>query len=1063
MGFLPGWWLGATDGRAEEPYIHQQEWAERLREASFRPLDTHILDADRPYQMNAIMIARPDAPRPPGPGPSPPASIVLLHDDLDGASLRATEGLEELLLKRGFKPRRCRFQPGTRVVDENSGHVVSLLDLSPSGSYLANISQSRLQLLLTLLKDLLQSDLTLLWLTKSCQIDPLDANFAQILGVARSVRKETGLNFVTLELDSTCDQAMDAATSVLERSISYSRYHRPLVGLKPDMEFAYVSRAGGVVVPRFSWTSVSQCLAASPYRTTTSPASTHRFLQIRQPGNLDSLSWVQCADKVLENTVLGPEMVKVKIEAAGLNFKDVLMAMGIESPRAGEGRLGCEAAGIVTATGPSVSEIKRGDRVMLFAPDTGCLASSALVHQHLCVPIPDSLPFTHAAGIPCIYISVLRALVDKANLERDQTILIHSAAGGVGIAAIQVARWLGARIYATVGSKEKGDFLHRDLTIPRENIFHSRDDSFVHDILAATGGRGVDVVLNSLSGHLLHASWRCVAPCGTFIELGKRDIVGRGKLAMEALDENRAFVAIDMAHLAVQDTHQVSRLLRQVVHLYNKRVIGPVEPLRVYSYQSMTQAMRSLYSGTSVGKIVIDVAGDTGGQQPLLLNQDLRHSTAVSMPDAEFIPSDAYVVIGGLHGLSASVARWMVCCGARKIFFLSRSMRNSTDHKLQDEPVIRELRGTGCTVVTMECNVVDEKSVQAAISAIAKTQRIAGVTHLAGVLLDMETKDLTLNAWRTVTDPKVCGTWNLHQALALNAPDLDFFVLASSIIGITGNLGQASYAAANSFLDAFAQYRQGLGLACSVLDIGVVEDVGVMSHQPEKLESMRRTGVRLLSEQDVLEGIQLAIARSRPSTMTLQNAVDGDATCNQTSDPAIFRYTCDAQVAVGFSSTLPLDHPNTSILWKGDARMAFYGDHKEHSWEKQQHNHWQSSSATASASALDDFISRVSRSPSELESRSCVEFLANQIFRRVQSFLMRDEEVHRDAESPMYGLSLASTGMDSLMTIEIRNWWRQTFGASISSLQLTSAPNFAQLGKLAARQLRDRYQAGPTE
>lgn len=1052
MGFLPGWWLGAPDGRVQEPYIDHEAWDERLQQASFRPLETVVLDADRPYQINSTMIARPEVLRP-GPSHSSLGSIVLLHDDLDGASLRTIEALEESLLERGFTSTRCRIGSGD-AVEAKQGHVVSLLDLSPGGSFLSRISQARLERLLLLLDGLQQSGATLLWLTRSCQVHPADPSFAQILGFARSVRKETGLNFVTLELDSTSNQAMEAAAIVLEGSVSKTRSHRPVSCLEPDKEFAYVSRAGGIVVPRFSWTSISQCWAASQHIANTS--SKQRYLQIRNPGQLDSLGWVQSSDAVLDDTGPGPGMVDVRIEAVGLNFKDVLMAMGIETTRADGGRLGCEAAGIVTATGPSVSGVERGHRVMLFAPDTGCLASSVLVHEHHCVPIPDSLPLTHAAGMSCVYISVIRALVDKANLKRDQTILIHSAAGGVGIAAIQVARWLGASIYATVGNDQKVQFLHQEFGIPKENIFHSRDDSFVHGILAATGGRGVDVVLNSLSGQLLHASWQCVAPCGTFIELGKRDIVGRGKLAMEPLDDNRAFVAVDMARLAVHDTHEVSRLLRLVVHLYNKRVIGPVEPLRIYSYHSVTEAMRSLYSGTNIGKIVIDIAGDTGGQQALSNDPDIRHPTGLSLPDAKFTPENAYVLIGGLHGLSASIARWLVCCGARNIFFLSRSMRSSPVSK-RDEATVCELRGAGCTVVMMECDVIDEASVQATISVIAEKHRIAGVIHLAGILLDMETKDLTLAAWRTVTDPKVSGTWNLHDALNTYAPNLDFFVLASSIIGIAGNTGQGNYAAANSFLDAFAQYRQSLGLACSVLDIGVVEDVGIMSSQPEKLESMRRTGARLLSEQDVLDGIQLAIARSRPA-MQPRNEVDGNA--YRLPDSALFRHICEAQVAVGFSSVLPLDHPNTSVLWKGDARMASYDDQKGDAWRKQQLG--QNSPETGSAAALGEFISRVSRDPSELDSPSCAHFLANQIFRRVQNFLMRDDEVDSNIDGAMHDFSLASIGMDSLMTIEIRNWWRQIFGVKVSLLQLTSAPNFEQLGKLAARQLRDRHIAGPT-
>lgn len=1053
MGFLSGWWLGASDGRGEEPYIDRRAWDERLRLASFAPLETYVRDTERPHQINATMIAKPvfsesglaDVSR---------GNIALLHDGLDDTSLPLVERLEQRLIHMRFKPIRQQFRPGPGTAGNMqplaAQNVISVLDLSEGGPFLANLTRDKLEGLLKLLKVLQMSDATLLWLTRACQIDAVDPNFAQILGFARSVRQETGLSFVTLELESLGSEAIDAACKVLDRSFSQSHTYHTGTKLDPDKEFAYASKTNSIVIPRCSWISVPEALAASRGLPTTTSKQAH--LQISRPGQLDNLAWVQRCDTNFDDTDPGPGMVDVRVEAAGLNFKDVLMAMGTETTRADGGCLGCEAAGIVTAVGASVSKVRVGDRVMLFAPGTGCLATSARISQDLCAPIPDQLAFTQAAGMPCVYLTVIRALVDKANLGPGQTVLIHSAAGGVGIAAIQVARWLGAKIYATVGSEPKAQFLQKEFGIPQENIFHSRDDSFAHRIMAATGGRGVDVVLNSLSGQLLHASWQCVAPCGTFVELGKRDIVGRGKLAMEPLGENRAFVAVDMAHLATHNAPEICKLLHRVVDLYEHRATTPVKPLRIYPHHAVTEGFRSLYTGTNIGKIVIDISGDTGGQVSLASSPSVL--TGASTPSPVFTSTDAYVLFGGPHGLSASLGRWMACHGARHFVFLSRSIGSPPRYK-EDEELLRELRGMGCTVKATRCDVTDEAAVERSIASIAKTRRIAGVLHMAGLLLDTELEKLTVPKWRLVTDPKVAGTWNLHRALLLYAPDVDFFVLAGSMIGITGNSGQASYAASNAFLDSFVQYRRTRGLACSVLDIGVVEDVGILSRQPEILQGIKRTGVRTLNEQTFLDGMQLAMTRSKPTRVAAPAGTRNSET-NESISSAVFRFTCGAQVSLGFSSTLPLDDPSNSVLWKRDARMALYNHIGD--LGNDQNSNYQCFSKSSS-SALTDFISRASRQPAELDSPACFEFLAVQIFRRVQSFLMRDDEAESNGDGSLPNSSLASLGMDSLMTIEIRNWWRLTFGTSVSLLQLTSAPNFEQLGKLAARQMSARFVA----
>ncbi|KAJ0297707.1 hypothetical protein COL516b_010562 [Colletotrichum fioriniae] len=683
-----------------------------------------------------------------------------------------------------------------------------------------------------LLKTLQDNNSILLWLTRPCQLGSVDPTFAPVLGIARTARVEMGVQFATMELDSITADSLQAVSQVSRRLISQ---HAALASnMGEDVEFSYTS--GRILIPRCKWTPISRALSSKP------SVSSSKMLQISRPGALQTLHWVsrQLPDEIPS------DHVKIDVRAAGLNFKDVVTAMGLIKPSAMKG-LGCEASGIVTSAGTSVMDVRVGDRVMIFAPEAACFSTEILVPAQLCVRIPSTLAFSEAAGMPCIFITVLRALVEKAGLSAGQTVLIHSAAGGVGIAAIQVARWIGARVYATVGSDEKIDFLIREWNIPKEHIFSSRDISFVEGVKAATGGLGVDVVLNSLSGELLHASWDCVAPHGTFIELGKKDTLAGGKLAMAAFDGNRSFIGVEMANLAVENPAIIHRLLQQCVDLYQQNHIQSVRPAKVFACREAEDAFRHLYQGTHTGKVVLDMTE----------NDDAAFEVSRVPMIPKFREQATYVLVGGMGGLGGTIARWMASHGAKSLLFISRSAGRSND----DQALLSELRYAGCEADAVPCDIADEPATQIVISRLGSSKRIAGVLHLAMVLADGALSDLTLSQWQTATSPKIRGTWNLHRALP---HDIDFFVLFGSTSGVHGYPGQANYAAANTFLDAFAQYRRGLGQPCSVVDLGGVEDVGYVSRTQEVEDVMTKSGSKLVSEADMLRGVQLAIAESRP-------------------------------------------------------------------------------------------------------------------------------------------------------------------------------------------------------
>ncbi|KAJ0168676.1 Lovastatin diketide synthase LovF [Colletotrichum tanaceti] len=1002
MGYLSGWWLGESDRRDDEPYISPDRWEERLALAGFSKPDVFYDAGQQQHRLNATIVARPAHST--STMPSAPREITILCEE---ESHPVVVDLRNHLQNQGLSVTCTTLSAGDI---RPCAPVVSAVDLCRGDGYFHDMTQGKLDDVKRLLRKLQSgSNLGLLWVTRPCQVDPQDPTFAAVLGVARTCRVEMGVPFCTLEVDGNGPGALSAVSRVLHKTLLRHGVSKS-AQRDEDSEFSY--SAGRILVPRCRWLPISRVLQDDGHDTTSPSPS--KMLHVSRPGALQSLCWIP---RLLSDRIPS-DQVQVKVHAAGLNFKDVVTAMGLIDPSSqSPNGLGCEASGVVTATGSRVAGLRVGDRVMVFAPQAACFSTDIRAPAQLCVRIPDHLGFADAATMPCVFVTVLRALLDKAGLRAGQTVLVHSAAGGVGIAALQVARWVGATVYATVGSEEKVDFVSGTWDVPRERIFSSRDSRFVEGVKAATGGRGVDVVLNSLAGELLHASWDCVAPHGTFIELGKRDTLAGGQLAMAAFDGNRSFVGVEMANLAAHDPGIVARLLRQCVQLYEQGHIAPVRPCRMFSCREAEDAFRHIYKGTHVGKVVIDMQKTAVEALDVVVAQQL--------PAPSFCGKSTYLLVGGMGGLGASIARWMACHGARSFIFLSRSAGNSA----VDRDLLTELRGRGCEVEAVPCDVTNETELRAAAtSRLPLWQRIRGVLNLAMVLSDAALPSLTLSQWEAATAPKIRGTWNLHRVLPSDV-DLDFFVLFGSTSGIHGYPGQANYAAANTFLDAFAQYRRRRGLPCSVLDLGGVEDVGYVSRTSEVQDAMNKAGSKLLSESDMLRGLQLAMAQSRSSDASRRSTTAGPG--------------FDGQVLIGLECSVPLDDVNNRVVWKQDPRMVLYPEDSETLVRE---------GKQSGASGLLEFLARLQSKPEEVDTPSAIAYLAQEIALRVCGFLMKEvDETGVDTS-----VSPSALGVDSLMTIEIRNWWKHTLGGEISVLQLTSAQSFDQLGHLAAKQLKEK-------
>ncbi|PVH93269.1 KR-domain-containing protein [Periconia macrospinosa] len=833
--------------------------------------------------------------------------------------------LSKSLVLQGYQVEFCSLADAPKPKQD----IISILDLEGK-PFLEKVPEDEFAFLQNFISGAISSGM--LWLTKSAQMGTSEPQYAQILGLARCVRNELSIDFATLEIDDVEDD------NTFERVVQVvGKFQTRNKDMDVGLDFEYAISKGVVHVPRYHWISVSNELSST--KKTDAP----KTLEIGKRGALKTLGWVERP----QSKLIGDEMY-IKIHAAGVNFKDVLIAMGIVDGNLNDGSgLGCECAGVVTEVGPEAT-FNVGDRVAI--------------------------------------------------------VLIQSACGGIGIAAIHICRMIGAEVFATVGSDEKVAYQMETFNIPQNRIFNSRDSSFLPGIMRETNGYGVDVVLNSLSGDLLHASWKCLAEFGKMLEIGRRDFVGQGNLPMDPFEANRIFYGVDLALYVEKRPLTFRSMLDRAMEWCSQGLIHPIRPVKSFDAHEIEDALRSMQGGQHIGKFVIKFPDDhtklpaSRGTNRIFLRPDV-----------------SYLLVGGLGGLGLSVSTWMVEHGARHFIYLSRS----GDKGKKDAAFAHEMQVAGCTVEITAGSVINKADVQKVI-AQAKYP-IAGILQMSMVLNDASFPIMTHEEWQNAVLPKIDGTWNLHEVFA--SQPLDFFVLFSSFAGLVGHMGQSNYASANTFLDAFAQFRHSQGLPASVLDISVIEDVGWVSQEPARLERMKSTAAYCLKEKDLLDALGLAIYKSTPHNQEAKTGVAG--------------YVNESQIGIGLRTTMPIALDANRCIWKRDIRMSQYQNLEDSSVE----------SSNSSNDGLRQFLASVTANPEILHEDASITSLAEEIGATLYSFLMKPIE-ELDITEP-----LASLGLDSLVAIELRNWSRQKLGVELNVLQIMGASSIKKLGQTAAQGL----------
>ncbi len=517
-------------------------------------------------------------------------------------------------------------------------------------------------------------------------------------------------------------------------------------------------------------------------------------LRITTAGSFDALRYV-----TYQPAPLAPGEVQFEVRATGLNFSDVLKALGLYPGIKDKiVPLGIEASGVVTAVGEGVDRFKVGDEVMGVAPYA--FASHATTREYTLVKKPASLTHEEAATVPITFLTAWYALARLAHIERGERVLIHAAAGGVGLAAIQICQHLGAEVYATAGSPEKHEFL-RSLGV--KHIYSSRSLDFAEQILDDTGREGVDVVLNSLPGEAITKSLGILRAHGRFLEIGKTDIYQNRKIGLLPFQDNLSYHAIDLDRMLRHRPETIRTLFAEVMEHFNAGHFHS-ERFTTFAAEATIDAFRYMSQRKNIGKVVVSFAPvEAESQTP-------RDDTTQQLIRCD----GSYLITGGLGGLGLQLADWLASEGAGGLLLMARSV--PTPEKLE---VLQPIRDSGCRVEVVQGDVLDRASLKQALGGLPKDfPPLRGVIHAAGVLADGMLTEMTPDQFDRAMLPKTVGAWNLHHATL--GHDLDHFVLFSSVAATLGSPGQGNYAAGNATLDALAHARRRHGLPALSINWG---------------------------------------------------------------------------------------------------------------------------------------------------------------------------------------------------------------------------------------------------
>jgi len=817
FGRYAGWWQGGNDSAAVSPLRSSEEWRSELALNGFSDLGTAALVAG-PWPSSVLWgRAQPEMDAP-AVEPAAPYSISLIAVG-DGSAV-----LCERLARAGHRVSAIdavgfAAMPEHEVAEDGDNSEIAIIVIEAGEDPVEQSAQLILHMA-RVAAAAAQRQIPLWLITcgsqQSADGDESGLVGAALWGFARVLMNEIprlSLRLVDLAPTMSWEEraeriASELAAATAETEIVWTNSGRHLLRLRRGLP------------PR--WATAADAVA----------------LTTEQQGGLDSLGWQLAAPRPP-----GPGEVAIDVHAAGLNFRDLMWAMGLLPEEAltdgfAGPTFGLECAGIVRAVGAGVADLSVGDRVAGFAP--AALSTQVTTAAHAVTRIPLETSFAAAATIPVVFVTAVYALGTLANLMPGELVLIHAAAGGVGLAAIQYAKHRGAVVIATAGSEIKRAFLR---LAGADYVVDSRDLGFADAVRAISGGSGVDVVLNSLSGEAMEQSLGVLKPFGRFLELGKRDFYLNRRVHLRPLRQNISYFAIDVDQLPVQRPDLARSLLSEVAAALSEGAIRPLAH-RTFGFGAIGDAFRLMQASGHIGKLVLVPNANAGVR--------LRQA-----PEMTLRGDGTYLVTGGLSGFGFAAARWLVQHGAGSIALLGR--RGAATPGAAERAA--ELSALGAEVRLYGVDVADPVALAAALDEIRRVQPpLRGVVHAASAIGDALAAELDESNIAGILRPKLGGAIALDR-LTRDDP-IELFLLFSSATTLLGAPGQGVYVAANLALEAMTRQRRARGQPALAIAWGPIEDTGYLAERPEARDALaRRLGAKPMSSSQALAGLP-AIAGS---------------------------------------------------------------------------------------------------------------------------------------------------------------------------------------------------------
>ncbi|KAK4210859.1 hypothetical protein QBC37DRAFT_27292 [Rhypophila decipiens] len=997
FGTLPGWWE-FDDGRKDSPLMSVDEWHKLLLESSFGGVEFASPDCDGPLARTSLIVSKAIPDETNGTALAEtvqvPDSVSVIYNSASPVGRSAGAALSADFQENGLTSSGCAWESLPSIEQDAAASKLYVVLDSANSSVLQSPSPE----MFARFQDLLVNCRNIIWITFQEEGGPEMAPLKALAsGMARVIRRENeGVKFLTVDVRDLVRPDTDAVARLAQHVVRISQIllsseaeHR----ITDDEEFA-LSDGDRFLIPRVyadkqfnQWTDLVNGRAHLSPRRFKDPALPLR-MEMGAPGLLNSIHFVH---DTVPSSPLGEDEIQIDSKAFGINFRDVFIALGQLPPPA---TFMGECAGVVTAVG-SGDFVRRtykvGDRVlgMLGQP----FASYArLKGQHAHV-LPENVSFTEAASIQVIYATVYYSLVNVARLEPGQTVLIHAGSGGVGQAAIQLARHLGAEIFVTVGSQEKKQFMMHDYGIPESHILSSRatPSDFKRHLLRLTGNRGVDVVLNSMSGEMLAESWDCVASFGYHIELGKSDIDKNRHISMAPFNRNVTFSSVDLVIISQERPKIYYQVLDKVMDLFAQGVLKPVHPLNVFSIDRLESAFRLISERKHMGKVVLDFEDNTMVQAAL-----------PAPPKVQLKSDGTYIIAGGLGDIGRMLVKHLAGHGAGHIVTLSRRSLDDAKRAAWEEEVSK----LGARLHVVKCDITDQHSVQELLGYCQRSlPPVRGIFHAGMVLKDRPLVKMTHEEWNTVLAPKVAGTWNLDKAFS--SPDLDFFVTLASLAGVLGNPGQANYSAANNFQDYFVTHHDRTNPTRYVsVDLPLVDETSAIMAMKSEGRDFVAKGSILFDVGELLQLMDFAM----------------DANIKLPTERAFVHSLMGfdrESMAIGSGDYI------WAAMFRTIPRMQSSGDLNDRG-----------------SSGVKRDIEGLLRSATTFDE--AVKVIAETTIEKFVAFL------NLDANDVGPHQPLSSFGLDSLVSIELKNWMVRTFKVNLQASELTSAPSFTQLAETVA-------------